>query len=277
VAQAETKISRKPPQSFRTKGLAISRVNLLDALAVWRRNVLVHLRIWKLNLVAPIIEPVISILGFGWGIGALVAGRVSGISYLSFVGAGLLGITVLMRAMFETTYASYFRMVYQSTYDAILATPVDAESLAFAEILWAITHGLFDTIIIMIVLAIFGAATSFWAVLAPAPLLVGAVFMAGLSLGVTAHVHDIDAFNIYMALFFSTMYVSGAFFPLDVLPVWLQIPARILPITESIELTRAFLTGRFLMRHAYDAAYLVISAIIACEWAMRSLRKRMVA
>jgi lipooligosaccharide transport system permease protein len=277
VAQAESTISRKPPQSFRTKGLAISRVNLLDALAVWRRNVLVHLRIWKLNLVAPIIEPVISILGFGWGIGALVAGRVSGISYLSFVGAGLLGITVLMRAMFETTYASYFRMVYQSTYDAILATPVDAESLAFAEILWAITHGLFDTIIIMIVLAVFGAATSFWAVLAPAPLLVGAVFMAGLSLGVTAHVHDIDAFNIYMALFFSTMYVSGAFFPLDVLPVWLQIPARILPITESIELTRAFLTGRFLMRHAYDAAYLVISAIIACEWAMRSLRKRMVA
>jgi lipooligosaccharide transport system permease protein len=277
VAQAETKISREPPQSFRTKGLAISRVNLLDALAVWRRNVVVHLRIWKLNLVAPIIEPVISILGFGWGIGALVAGRVSGISYLSFVGAGLLGITVLMRAMFETTYASYFRMVYQSTYDAILATPVDAESLAFAEILWAITHGLFDTIIIMIVLAVFGAATSFWAVLAPVPLLVGAVFMAGLSLGVTAHVQDIDAFNIYMALFFSTMYVSGAFFPLDVLPVWVQIPARILPITESIELTRAFLTGRFLMRHAYDAAYLVISAIIACEWAMRSLRKRMVA
>jgi lipooligosaccharide transport system permease protein len=277
VAESENTISSELSQSFVTKGLAISRVNLLDALAVWRRNVLVHLRIWKLNLVAPIIEPVISVLGFGWGIGALVAGRVSGISYLSFAGAGLLGITVLMRAMFETTYASYFRMVYQSTYDAILATPVDAESLAFAEILWAITHGLFDTIIIMIVLAVFGAATSPWAVLAPLPLLVGAVFMAGLSLGITAHVHDIDAFNVYMAIFFSTMYISGAFFPLDVLPVWLQIPARILPTTESIELTRAFLTGRFLVRHAYDAAYLVISAVVACEWAMRSLRKRMVA
>ena len=28
---------------------------------------------------------------------------------------------------------------------------------------------------------------------------------------------------------------------------------------------------------AYEAAYLVISAIVACEWAMRSLRRRMVA
>jgi lipooligosaccharide transport system permease protein len=257
--------------------LAATHINLRDALAVWRRDVAVHLRVWKMNLVAPIIEPVISILGFGWGIGALVLGQVAGISYLSFAGAGLLAITVLMRAMFETTYASYFRMVYQSTYDAILATPVDAESLAFAEILWAITHGLFDTMIIMAVLTIFGAATSAWAILAPLPLLAGATFMAGLSLGVTAHVHDIDAFNLYMALFFSTMYITGAFFPLEVLPVWLQIPARLLPQTESIDLTRAFLTGRFSTRHVFDATYLLISAVVACEWAMRSLRKRMVA
>jgi lipooligosaccharide transport system permease protein len=257
--------------------LAATHVNLRDSFAVWRRNIAVHLRVWKMNLVAPIIEPVISILGFGWGIGALVIGRVAGISYLSFAGAGLLAITVLMRAMFETTYAAYFRMVYQSTYDAILATPVDAESLAFAEILWAITHGLFDMLIIMTVLVVFGAATSPWAILAPLPLIVGATFMAGLSLGVTAHVHDIDAFNVYMAVFFSTMYLSGAFFPLDVLPLWLQIPARILPTTESIELTRAFLTGRFLPRHVYEAIYLIISALVACEWAMRSLRRRMVA
>ncbi|HSQ24183.1 MAG TPA: ABC transporter permease [Pyrinomonadaceae bacterium] len=257
--------------------IAATNVNLRDALAVWRRNVIVHLRVWKMNLVAPIIEPVISVLGFGWGIGALVLGQVAGISYLSFAGAGLLAVTVLMRAMFETTYAAYLRMVYQSTYDAILATPVDAESLAFAEILWAVTHGAFDTLIIMTVLVAFGAATSWWAMLAPIPLILGAMFMAGLSLGVTAHVHDIDAFNMYLAMFFSTMYVTGAFFPLEVLPVWLQVPARVLPQTESIELTRAFLTGRFLSRHVYEAFYLVISAVVACEWAMRSLRKRMVA
>ena len=256
--------------------LAFSRINVTDTLAVWRRNVMVHLRLWRMNLVAPVIEPVISVLGFGWGIGALVAGQVTGISYLSFAGAGILGITVLMRAMFETTYASYFRMVYQSTYDAILATPVDAESLAFAEILWAVTHALFDTLIILMVLAVFGGATSWWALLAPLPLLLGALFMAGLSLGVTAHVHDIDAFNVYMAIFFSSMYVSGAWFPLKSCQCGCK-SRRGLPLTESIDLTRAFLTGHFLTRHVYEAIYLVISAIVACEWAMRSLRKRMVA
>ena len=257
--------------------LAATHVNLRDALAVWRRTVEVHLHLWKMNLIAPVIEPVFSVLAFGWGLGALVAGKVSGVSYLSFVGAGILGFTVLMRAMFETTYAAYFRMVYQSTYDAILATPVDAESLAFAEILWAITHAALDTLIILVVLVVFGAATSPWAAFAAVPLLVGSVFVAGLSLAITAHVHDIDAFNIYMAAFFTVMLICGAWFPVDVLPMWLRVIAYAVPLTESIDLTRALLTGHFLGRHAYEAVYLLISAVVACEWAMRSLRRRMVA
>ena len=89
--------------------LAATQINVRDTLAIWRRNVIVHLRVWKMNLVAPIIEPIISVVGFGLGVGALVAASVSGVSYLSFVGAGLLSITVLMRAMFEMTYASYFQ------------------------------------------------------------------------------------------------------------------------------------------------------------------------
>jgi hypothetical protein len=62
-------------------------VDLRDALAVWRRNVIVHLRVWKMNLVAPIIEPVLIL---DWlGDRRPGAGQVSGISYLSFAGAGL--------------------------------------------------------------------------------------------------------------------------------------------------------------------------------------------
>src|SRR5712692_9911585 len=125
--------------------LATTKVNFRDALAVWQRTVEVHLRLWKMNLAAPAIEPVFSVLAFGWGLGALVAGRGSGISYLSFVGAGILGLTVLMREIFEKTYAAYSRLVDQSTYDAMLATPVDEASLAFSEILWAITHAALDT------------------------------------------------------------------------------------------------------------------------------------
>lgn len=259
------------------RAFAFLRVDLHDALSVWRRNFLVHLRMWKVHVVAPIIEPIFTVFAFGWGVGALVAAQVEEVPYLTFVGAGVLGFTVIMRAMFETTYASYFRMVYQSTYDAILATPVDAESLAFAEILWAVTKALIDALIILLILILFGAATSLWALLAPLPLVLGSLFIAGLSLGITAHVHDIDTYNFYMAIFFSLLFLCGAWFPVEVLPRPLQWIAWTLPITSAIDLTRAFLTGRFFSRHLLEASYLFVTALFFTEWAMRSLRRRMVA
>jgi lipooligosaccharide transport system permease protein len=257
--------------------LALSRVNLRDALAVWRRNMEVYIRLWKMHMVAPLIEPIFTVFAFGWGIGALIAARVEGVPYLSFVGAGVLAFTVIMRALFETTYGAYFRMVYQSTYDAILATPVDAESLAFAEICWAVTKSMFDSVIILAVLALFGATTSPFALLAPLPLIAGSFFIAGLSLGITAHVHDIDSFNIYMAVFFSSIFLCGAWFPIEVLPPALQLLAWALPLTSAIDLARSFLTGRFFLRHIYESLYLVVMAVVFIEWALRCLRRRMVA
>ena len=266
-----------PVEAKRQFAPALSSVNLRDALSVWQRNLEVYIRLWKMHMVAPLIEPVFTVFAFGWGIGSLIAAQVEGISYLSFVGAGVLAFTVIMRALFETTYGSYFRMVYQSTYDAILATPVDAESLAFAEICWAVTKAALDSVIILAVLAVFGAATSFYALLAPVPLLAGSLFIAGLSLGITAHVHDIDSFNLYMALFFSTVFLCGAWFPIEVLPHSLRLIAWLIPLTSAIDLARAFLIGRFFPRHIYQSLYLIVMALIFTEWALRSLRRRMVA
>ena len=261
------------PQGF---SLALLRVDVRDALAVWQRNLLVYIRLWKMHIVAPLIEPIFTVFAFGWGIGSLIASQVEGMSYLSFVGAGVLAFTVIMRSLFETTYAAYFRMVYQSTYDAILATPVDAESLAFAEICWAVTKSVLDSLIILAVLAVFGAATSPFALLAPLPLVIGSLFISGLSLGITAHTHDIDSFNLYMAIFFSSVFLCGAWFPVEVLPPTLRLIAWAIPLTSAIDLTRAFLTGRFFLRHIYETLYLLLMAIVFTEWALRSMRRRMV-
>lgn len=256
--------------------LAVNKIDLTDSLAVWRRNSRVYLRLWKTELVAPIIEPIFTFFAFGFGVGALVASKVEGLSYLSFVGAGVLSFTVLMRTVFEMTYGAYFRMVYQSTYDAILATPVNAESLAFGEIFWAISKGAIDCLFIIPLVVVFGSATSLFTPLAIVPLLFGCLYLGALGLTVTAHVHEIDYFNIFFALFFSTLFMCGAWFPVEMLPRWLQIIAYILPTTSVIDLTRACLTGNFSAKHIYEAIYLALISFTLLEWALRSIRRRMV-
>lgn len=256
--------------------LAVLKIDLTDALAVWRRNSRVYLRLWKTELIAPVIEPIFTFFAFGFGVGALVSSQVEGLSYLSFVGAGVLAFTVLMRTIFEMTYGAYFRMVYQSTYDAILATPVNAESLAFGEIIWAITKGAIDCLFILPLVVVFGSATSLYTPLSFVPLLFGCLYLASLGLGITAKVFEIDYFNIFFALFFSTLFICGAWFPVENLPAWLQYAAYILPTTSVIDLTRACLNGNFAFRHVYEAIYLFVISFILLEWALRSIRKRTV-
>jgi lipooligosaccharide transport system permease protein len=256
--------------------LALFKVDLTDVFAVWRRNSRVYLRLWKTELIAPVIEPIFTFFAFGFGVGSLVAAQVEGLSYLAFVGAGVLAFTVLMRAIFEMTYGAYFRMVYQSTYDAILATPVNAESLAFGEIIWAVTKGLIDCLFILPLVVAFGAASSLFTPLSIVPLLVGCLFLSSFALGLTAHIFEIDHFNIFFAFFFSTIFLCGAWFPITMLPGWLQMVAYILPTTSVIDLTRACLSGNFQMRHVYETAYLLVITFLLLEWALRSIRKRMV-
>lgn len=272
-----TRSEESDSPEIRRPGLAFSRLNLRDALAVWQRHFEVYLRLWKMELAAPLLEPIFMVLAFGWGVGALIASTVAGMPYLSFVGAGVLAFAVVSRALFECAYGSYFRMVYQSTFDAILATPVGVESLAFAEIWWATTKAAIDSLIILFILYLFGAATSPFAALAPLPLVGGAFFAAALTLRVTAGVHDIDSFNLYLSLYFSAIFLCGVWFPLEVLPGWLQAVAWAIPLTSAVDLARAFLVGAFERRHAFEAAYLLAASLFFAEWAMRALRRRMVA
>jgi lipooligosaccharide transport system permease protein len=260
--------------SFR---LAFSNLDLRDALSVWRRHFEVYLRLWKMELAAPLIEPVFMVLAFGWGVGALVASNTGGMPYLSFVGAGVLSFAAISRALFESAYGAYFRMVYQSTFDAILATPVEVESLAFAEIFWATTKAAIDSFIILLVLWAFGAATSPFALLAPLPLVLGGFFMSALTLCVTARVHDIDSFNLYLSLYFSVIFLCGVWFPVEVMPAWLRGLAWAIPLTSAVDLARSFLVGSFKWRNIPEAAYLLAASLFFTEWAMRSLRRRMLA
>ena len=175
--------------------LALKRINPGDAALVWRRNFDVYVRLWRTEIIAPIFEPIFSVIGFGWGVGSLIAGEVMGVPYLTFVGAGILTFTALLRALLECTYGAYFRMVYQSTFDAILCTPIEVESLALGEIAWGVTKAVFDGVIVLLVLWGFGAVLSPLGLLIPVVLVLGAYWLAALSLWVTARIDDITIFS----------------------------------------------------------------------------------
>jgi len=96
----------------------------LRFLRVWQRNLLVYRRIWMVNFLVPLLEPLFYLLAFGIGFSGLIgdvdyAGQK--ISYVGFIAPALLAIAMMFNAFYETTFASFVRMYYQKTFDALLA------------------------------------------------------------------------------------------------------------------------------------------------------------
>ncbi|MEM2900243.1 MAG: ABC transporter permease [Thermoplasmata archaeon] len=268
----------------KTKGKSIDSMKLLFTLPgvstrawkVWHRNADVFMKTYKTNFIPPFIEPILYLVGLGFGLGGFVS-EIEGVSYPVFLAPALIAISVMNTASGENTYASYVRMSFQKTFDAIIATPVSIEDVIAGEMLWGATKGLVNASIMLVVIAAFGLLLSPLAILIiPFSMFVGLVFSA-ISMCFTAIVPNIDSFNYYFFLFVTPMFIfSGTFFPISSMPAIVQRIAFFLPLTPAVTTMRAFATGNVSIDLIYGLIYLLILLIFLFVLAINLMKKRLI-
>jgi lipooligosaccharide transport system permease protein len=214
--------------------------------AVWRRNFEVFTKTIFVNFLPSLFEPLLYLAAFGVGLGALITGSVQGGSYIQFIGPGLISIAVMYGSFFECTYASFVRMYFQKTFDAIIATPVSVEEVIAGELLWGATRATINSTIVLAVVAAFGLVSSPLFLLVPVLAFFGGLLFASLGMCFTALASNIDFFNFPSFLFITPMFLlSGTFFPLSLLPAALQSAAfAVFPLTHVVNLTRGLMLGK---------------------------------
>jgi lipooligosaccharide transport system permease protein len=197
--------------------------------AVWSRNLLVWRKLALPALVGNFGDPLLYLLGIGYGLGAFV-GDVSGMPYLTFFASGLVCASAMNTATFESLYSAYTRMAVQRTWDGLLAAPLLVDDVVAGEALWAATKSVFHGAIILLVAVVLGALAPGGAILAlPLLFLVGLAF-ASIALVMTTLAPSYDFFTYYFTLVITPMYLfSGVFFPIDSLPPALGWVAATLP------------------------------------------------
>jgi lipooligosaccharide transport system permease protein len=249
-------------------------------LRVWQRNLSVYRQSWKVSFIPPLLEPLFYLLAFGAGLSGLIGNiRYQGeeISYVRFIAPALVAITVMNSAFFENTYASFVRMYYQKTFDAMMATPLTVEEIITGEIIWGATKSVIATAIMMAVISGFGLIRY-----PEGLLLIPLAFLGGLAFGAagmvcTAVTPNIELFNLPVFLFITPMFLfSGTFFPIENLPLWAQKTAAILPLTSLVDLSRAFTNGRVDTSILLNAGYLAAFASVAFPLAIRRMRRRLI-
>jgi len=211
-------------------------------LRVWQRNATVYLKTWQVNFLPPLLEPMLFLFAFGFGLGQLlktVSYNGVEISYLTFIAPGIISTVIMNYAFFETTFASFVRMYYQKTFDAILATPLLVEDVVTGELLWGATKAMIASCLMIIFVSFFGLLkypSALWII--PVSFISGLLF-ASIGMIFTGMVRQIEQFNFPMFLFITPMFLfSGVFFPLSAMPGWVQKIALILPLTHLVIVIR---------------------------------------
>jgi len=243
--------------------------------AVWQRNFLVWRKLALPSTLGNLADPVIYMLGLGFGIGALVP-EVGGVSYIAFLAAGTLCYSAMNSATFEVLYSGFSRMHVQKTWEAIMNAPVELDDIVFAELVWAASKALLSGLAILVVVAVFGLAES-WQALWIIPLIfLASLSFAALGLIMTALAPSYDFFMYYFTLFITPMtLLSGVFFPVEQLPPALAGLAAWLPLIHAVALTRPLLLGGPLPEPTLHLAALAAYGVAGFWLALALTRRRL--
>ncbi|OYV30187.1 MAG: nodulation protein NodJ [Thiomonas sp. 20-64-9] len=240
---------------------------------IWQRNFLVWKKLAIPSLIGNIAEPLITLLAFGFGVGALV-GTVHGVPYIQFLASGAICMSVMMAASFEALYSAFSRMHVQKTWDAIRVTPTSLDDVLLGELTWAASKSVFGGVAILAVIVVLGISRQ-WTLLIALPLLLltGLVFSA-IGLIVNAKARGYDFFTYYFTLVLTPMtFLSGVYFPLTALTQPLQWLAQVLPLNAAVELVRPLFFGQFDPKAGLHLAVLVFDLLLAW-WVARTLTQR---
>jgi len=236
---------------------------------VVERNIAVARQIW-LVIVSGFFEPLFYLLSIGIGIGHLVGDVSYGgqmIPYRDFVAPAMLAASAMNGAVFACTFNIYFRLKYQKTYDAIVATPVGVGDIVMGEIGWALIRGLFYAVCFLVVMLALGLVHSWWAVLAvPTAVLIGFAF-AGLGMAGTSFMRSWKDFDYVTLAILPLFLFSGTFSPLAAYPPALRWVVRITPLYQGVAAERSLVLGHvdwvLLVHLAYLAAAGSVGVVVA--------------
>ncbi len=240
-------------------------------------------RTWRGSLASSFLNPVLFLAAMGIGLGSLVdksgrsSGALGGVGYLSFLAPGLLAAAAMQTAANESSYPVMGAIKWIRTYHGMLATPLRVVDVLAGHQLWIMFRILTTCAVFLAVMTVFGATTSWSALLlVPAGLLTGVAFAAPIA--ALAATQDNDA--VFAALFrfviIPMFLFSGTFFPVSQLPAWIRPVAYVTPLWHGVDLCRSLALGRarlgVTVAHvAYLTAWVVTGLLLAATAYRRRL------
>jgi ABC-2 type transport system permease protein len=236
----------------------------------WAQEVTALARRWfiqlsrdRLNLVFSVCQPALWLVFFGSGIERAVDAQVIGTTnYIGFMLPGVISLTVVTNAV-----SGAMPMLWDKEtgyLDKLLSMPIARSSLIVSRFVFQFALGCAQVVLVFVVAVVIGAgigsgplgALAILGVAGVLSMASTAVFM-GLAYRVPTH-GTFFAITGFVTL--PLVFMSNAFVPVDAMPTWMAVVARLNPLTYAIEAMRILVLEGWRVGVATSFGVLVVFA-----------------
>lgn len=225
------------------------------------------------ELITRAVQPALWLLIFGEVFTRIRAIPTGDVPYLDFMAPGILAQSVLFVAIFSGIALIWERDL--GVIHKLFVSPTPRSALVVGKALSAGVRSLSQMVIIYTIAVLLGVRVN-WHPLAllgvAAAVLAGAACFGTLSLIIASLVRTRERFmGIGQLLTMPLFFASNAIYPLAIMPGWLQVTARINPLSYQVDLLRALMipAGQSTFGIVTDFAVLIGSTVVLVAIATR--------
>jgi ABC-type multidrug transport system permease subunit len=199
------------------------------------KEMYVYFKTYYTELTYVILFPFLLVWAMGLGIGDEV--DINGIPYMHFIAPGIIIMSVVTTAFFNTGFIMLFEKEYQGSFEGVITCPISAREIVLGKILAGTIKSVLNGMIIVLILLIVMDYTPPWTiVLSPLILFVTGLFFSavGIMLGVFLK-RGYQLGTIGNIVVFPPTFLGGIFFDINMFPSNITTAARLSPVTMMID------------------------------------------
>ena len=211
------------------------RHNLKGIYTIWLRDVIRFSRN-RARILASLGQPLLFLFVFGAGLSPAMGGLAGGsLKFEQFMFPGILAMAVLFTAIFAAVSIVWDREF--GFLKEVMVAPVSRVAVALGKLAGGSTVAMFQGSLVLLFAPLLGIKLT----LDQALILIGlmlllALVMSALGILVAARQRSMEGFQVIMNFIMLPMFfLSGAFFPLNGVPIWMEVLARVNPVTYGVD------------------------------------------
>jgi ABC-2 type transport system permease protein len=227
---------------------------LTDTYTIWLREMARYRRNIR-YLIFQFVFPFILIVLLGFGFGSMI--NMPGMSYLDFIGSGFLVFMIANGAL-----GGGFNLIEERNNGflrEVIVAPVHRSSIILGKIAARVTLNTLQVLFLVIILSFMAnLSLSEFHITFLALVLMTAMFVC-VGVIMAAILKEAEVYrSVQGMVIFPLMFISGIFFPIDKLPLWLRWIAYANPVTYAVDLFRWSVLGKNIIPLWLDAVLLAV-------------------